>query len=165
MARDRAKFDEVMLAIVARLIDQVDGARAENCYLSLNPEDTPSPNPGTFVFVVSPPMAGNFDEGMIDGGGAQQATNLGDLRIGIHSPVQLDETNRDTQFLTNSTLGILETWRQVVKALTPWSPGDAESDPMTRDPLIPSGFVIRRKNRSIGMVVQNFRLTFDLDLT
>jgi hypothetical protein len=163
------KLDSILQAIVSRIIAQVQQNsvptfRAETCYLSMMPDDTPAPSPGNFVCVVAGD-AGNFEEGNIDGGGQFQATATMMVRVKIHSPVQLDEYNRDAIFLTDATRGILEIWRQVVKCLmTPFFPEDATNHVDTRDPLMPAAFRFERRGRALGAIEQDFKLTFDLDV-
>ena len=163
------KLDTILQAIVTRIIAQVSLSssavfNAASCYLSLMPDDTPAPNPGNFVCVVAA-SDGNFDEPNIDGGGQYQATATLMVRVKIHSPVQLDEYNRDATFLTGATVGIIEIWRQVVKNLmTPWFPLDGSGNVCTRDPLMPAGFSFERRGRALGAIEQRFKLTFDLDV-
>lgn len=168
MARVSGKLDAILAAIVARIIAQVSGANAATCYLCLNPDTLPVPNPGDFVYVVAP-TSGRFDDRNWDGGGQDQATvDPAGVVVKIHSALQLDEAQREATFLTDTTHGILEKWRLVVKALTApdWNPAASGSgDILVRDPLIPADFAMTRSNRGLGAIEQNFRFSFDLDLS
>lgn len=164
MARGAGKFDDILLSVKRRLIAEVQGANDATCYLCLNPDDTPSPNPGSFFYVISP-LSGQFLQGYLDGGGEAQATVDAGVLVRVYSPVMLDQPKRDTVFLTHATRGILERARIVLMALTNWSPMDeAEENELTRDPLIPSGFDIAKHQKSLGYIDVGFRLLFDWDL-
>lgn len=162
MARDKGTFDAILLAVVARLIDQVGGFNAATCYLSLNPDALPMPNPGTIICVVAP-TSGAFDEAMFEGGGIEQTNSVSGIIVKIHSPVQLDEVHRDAVFLTDESLGLIGKVRLIIKALADWSP-TVGADEQTRDPLIPSDFAFTRNSRSLGACELTFRLSFDWDL-
>lgn len=164
MPRGSGKLDAILSAIVARLIAQVSGCNAATCYLCLNPDAVPSPNPGDFVYVVAP-TGGEFDDALFDGGGQNQATVNAGVIVKIHSPVQLDEARHDAQFLTHSTLGVLEKSRLVMKALADWSPADGGANEITRNPLIPANYGITHSQRQLGAVELTFHLTYDWDLS
>src|SRR5262249_30980494 len=122
------------------------------------------PNPGQFICVVAP-SSGNFDEPMIEGGGEHQATSGSTIRVKIHSITQLDEFTRDGILLTDTALGLIEIWRQVVSRLmTPWFPTDLSGNILTRDPLMPTGFSFERRDRAIAAIEQDFKLTFDTNV-
>ena len=163
MARDKGKFDAILLAVVDRLISQVGGLNAANCYLSLNPDALPMPNPGDFICVVAP-TSGAFSDSMFEGGGQEQTTSDSGVIVKIHSPVQLDEVHRDAVFLTDATLGLIENVRLTIKALADWSPGTSGNE-LTRDPLIPSDFAFTRNGRGLGACELTFKLSFDWDLS
>lgn len=163
MARNKGTFDAILLAVVDRLISQVGGLDEANCYLSLNPDVLPMPNPGDFVCVVAP-TSGMFSDSMFEGGGVEQTTSDSGIIVKIHSPVQLDEVHRDAVFLTDATLGLIAKVRSTLKALSDWSPGSVGSE-LTRDPLIPSDFAFTRNSRSLGACELTFKLSFDWDLS
>lgn len=164
MARDKGKLGDILTAVVARLIDQVSGYNAANCYLSIDPDSVPEPGVGEFTIVVSP-ASEQFQGPYFEGGGEQQATTQeGIIIVKIHSPVQLDEPHRDTIWLTDTTLGICEKMRLVMKALSNWSPGTSGNE-LTRDPFSPGGYVFTRRDRGLAGVEMTFRFMFDWDLT
>lgn len=164
MARDKGKLDTQLSAIVDRIIDEVSAYDSASCYLSLNPDALPAPNPGDFICVVAP-TSGSFDGGLFMGGGVEQVTCEAGVVVKVHSPVQLDETHRDAEFLTNSSLGLIENVRLVMKALTDWSPVDGSSDDITRDPLSPASITFTRQSRSLGGCEVVFHTLMDWDLS
>lgn len=163
MARDKGDLSSILAAIVARLIDQVTEFNAANCYLSINPDSLPS-GPGEITCVVAP-TSGTFDQGMIEGGGDEQNTSDGGVIVKIHSPVQLDEADRDTVFLTDASLGLLSFAKQAMQALSGWSPDDGGGNETTRDPLHPAGYAFQRDGRKLGACELTFHLKFDWDLS
>lgn len=159
-----AKLEDILQAIVERIIDQVAGFTEANCYLSIDPNSTPEPNPGQFVCVVAP-TSGAFDEAKYDGGGEDQATINGGVVVKLHSPLQLDQPHRDGEFLRHTTLGVLRIWREIVKSLIwPWQLQIGDDDG-TRDPLIPADYTFERRSRKLAAIEQTFKVNFDLDLT
>lgn len=165
MPRDKGTLDAILAAIVARLIDEIpDLCNPATCFESLDPWGLPAPNPGNMVFVVAP-MSGEFDAAYLEGGGQEQATANTGVTVAIHSPVVLDEPRRDTHFLRNSTHGVLQVARRVLAALTDWTPKSPGGlDELTRDPLMPAGYVFQRNDRAMGAMGVQFALSFDWDL-
>lgn len=165
MARTgQGTLEEILQACVDRIIDQVPLATAANCYLCLDPDSVP-PSSGEFIFAVAP-LSGQFEEGMWDGGGLDQATVDSGLIVKIHSPLQLDEPQRDREFLLSNTHSVLKQHRLVIKALCDptWSPMRGE-DEIIRDPIIPGAWSITRRDRGLGAIEQEFRLNFDMDFS
>lgn len=160
----------ILSAVNARLISQVSGLTAANCFIALNPDQTPAPSAaaGGFIVVVSP-TSGTFDESMFAGGGGLQLTTNWGLVTKIHDTVVLDPVRKDVIFLTDTTKGILAKATAVLKALVGngdgWSPLDASNNPMTRDPLVPTGFSIQRQEDRIGSIEIEWKVLFDWDLT
>jgi hypothetical protein len=163
--RDKGKLDAILTAIVTRLQSSL-GVAASDCYLAMSGDilPTPAPAPGDFLYIVSP-LSGDFDESYFDGGEGNQCTIRAGFTVRVHSTVQEDQPGQDTLFLTDSTRGIIDRWRLVVKALAAWSPLDNSSNPLTRDPIIPKSFSMGRADRSLGDIEIAFNLTFDLDLS
>ena len=160
-----AKLEDVLTAIVAMLIAGLpDQCNEATCFLALDPWERPASNPGDFVFVVAP-GAGVFDQGMLEGGGELQATADATVTVVIHSPLTIDEPQRETSFLTDGTLGILGIVRQVLKTLTNKVPVSAAPVNLTRDPLLPANYDFRRSDKSLGSAGLMFNFSFDWDLS
>lgn len=157
------KLEDLLQAVIDRIIAQVSGFNTENCYLSINPDATPEPNPGDFICVVAP-TSGIFDEEAYAGGGSAQATVNGGIITKIHSPVQLDQAHRDASFLAHASLGLLKKWRLIVKCLLEPHMLQVGSDDATRGYLIPGDYTFTRKNRKLGAIEQTYKAMFDLDL-
>lgn len=144
MARNASTLDEILLRVVARLIDQITDATASTCYLSLDPDTLPAPNPGEIVYVVSPAPSGQFDEADVDGGGTELSVVYWPLVITIHNTAINDETGHDTEFLTNATRGVVGKTTDVLKALVAHDLQDASSNEILAQPLIPSSADVER---------------------
>lgn len=161
--RDAGQLDEVLLAIVARLINQMpDMCKSGNTYLTLNP-DSIDPSPGAYSFTVSP-LGGSFPAEFMQGGGVEQVTVETGFTVTIHSPLQLDMPRRDVEFLTANTKGVLGLAKRVLKAMTLFDPQNATAI-ILRDPITPTGFSFRRSDRSLGSMELEFRLMFDWDIS
>src|SRR5690348_9290636 len=96
---------DVLLAIVARLIDRVKGCNEATCFLAIDPDSLPT-NPGTHVVVVSS-ASGEFVEGMYDGGALNQLTANGGIIVKISLPTMTDQSGRDAVALTSESLGLI----------------------------------------------------------
>ena len=163
MARIDSRLDTILTAIVDRLIAEVTGANAASCYLAIEGEDEISGNPGEFILVVSP-GGGNFDDGALDGGGQNQATDYFDFAVKVYSSVMLDQFGRDTTALTDATKGLIAKHFDVLQALTVFDLTDG-TDNILRDVIMPRNYEFGRNGRGQGYVRQAFRLSFDWDLT
>lgn len=160
--RDEGTFEEILDAVVNRLLSEMPNhCRKSNTYIALNP-DSFNPNSGELTFIVAP-LGGTFDQDYMEGGGENQVTTDGGFLVKIHSPLQLDEPQRDSSFLTDKSKGVLRLVRQVLKTLTNWSPQNAVHV-LSRDPVFPSGYSFSRTERSTGSVEIEFKLKFDWEL-
>ncbi len=176
IARSKGRLEDILAAIVARLIAQVTVSSvaldAGSCYHSVNPDSLPDGGAGSLIFVVSM-MSGTFDEGMIDGGGNEQLTVAGGVSVRIHSPLKVDKQDRDEQSLMKADLGLMPAMRAVLNALSMWSPGMQSGDTdfgdahgLTRDPLIPAGYAFGKNatNPPTTWGELSFKCNFDWDL-
>ena len=157
-----SKLDAILTAVAVRLRDQLS-LDAATCYLALDPDSIPNPNPGTFFVVVSP-TSGSFDEANFAGGGVSQATLQTSVIVRVYSPVQLDEPHHDTQWLTSTTVGIVEQMRRVLKAL---AGHDLESSgaQILAQPIFPQSQTFGRYSRALGYGELVFGIVFDWDLS
>lgn len=167
MARINSDLGTVLTAIVTRLVAQ-SLFTAECCYLAIDGTDDSdiAPSAGEFVCTVSP-LAGNFAEQYLDGGGSLQAADFFDFVIAVYSTVQLDEYDRETKFLTETTLGLLTKLRLTIKAICAHDLLDAVTptpNNVLRDPILPQGYVFRRIGRGLGCFKLTCRAAFDWDL-
>lgn len=166
MARNESTLDAILLRVVARLIDQIADANASTCYLSLDPDTLPSPNPGEIVYVVTPASSGQFDESSLDGGGNALCVIQWPLVITIHNTAINDEVGHDAQFLTNSTRGVVGKTTGVLKALVAHDLQDASSNEILAEPLIPSDAAVERVPATKrGSIQLGFSMLIDWDLS
>ncbi len=161
--------DLIFTQIVARLIDQVSNANDSTCYISLDPDDLPAANAGEFIFVVTPAVSGNFDDGLFDGGGQSQTTVRWPVVVTVWSTVIRDASGHDTQFLTHATLGIIAQGTLVLKALAGHDLQDAEDTPseILAQPIFPSDAALDRRDppSGKGFIQFGFEVIFDWDLS
>ena len=167
MARVGGQPEDIYDAIVARLIDNMpDLCNDATCYFSLNP-DAVSPSPGDVVVVVSP-MGGNVKTEYFEGGGLEQLTIDAGTIVKIHSPLQLDEPQKDVLLLSEATRGLWRIARRVIRLVSDsdWSPTHG-GDEITRDPLHFLGYQIHKsatKKRSLGAIELQFATMYDWDV-
>lgn len=163
MARIDSRLDTILLAIIARLIDEVDDADEASCYLAIDEQEIAG-SADNFVLVVSP-MSGQFDDGALDGGGQLVATDYFDFSVTGYSTTMLDQTYQDTKALTDATLGLVQLHRDILQALTAHDLLNTDDENVLRDPILPRSYEFGRNGRGLCFVRQVFRLSFDWDLT
>lgn len=166
MARDKCDPITLLTAVVTRLRSALNIAEAE-CFISLDPL-AKLRSPGDLVFVVSP-LSGQFDQGMIEGGGREQVTADTGFTVTIRTYVQLDEAGHDVVALNDRDVGIMQAATDVLSALTLWEPLDASDNLLLRDMLSPSGYEIGKgsgnKNRTETYFQIAFKTVFDWGLS
>ena len=168
MVRIDSKLDDILTSVLRRLIANVADANESNCYLSMDEDALPLDWAADFVYAVCP-TGGEFDQQLMDGGGASQATSDDQLVVRVFSMTTLDQSRRDNLFLTHSTAGVIERMRQVVKALAMYDAeqvGDTE-DTLLRNPLLPIRYSFGRGDgeRIVGYGAIAFGYSHDWDLT
>lgn len=164
MARVATDFSAVLTAVVARLIDQITLANAATCFLTLTPDGRPL-TPGDIWITVSP-RGGKFDENMIEGGGRATAWADSGFTVTVHSSVELDQMERETTWLTHATLGVLETMKDAIDALTTYDLLDGSSDEILIEPIVPDGWdEPQRVGPSRGSISVSFLTKFKWSLS
>jgi hypothetical protein len=167
-----AGYDDVLLKVVARLIDQIEGANESNCYLSLDPDSLPS-NPGDHVYVVAP-VAGQFRAGAFIGGGLNHLATEAGCKVAIHCPSLIDQNQRDAVAITDASLSVLRKATAVIAALchtgagplpgSAWVPRVGEYD--LTGQFEPVSFALfKHANDAIRSIELSFRFSFDWDMT
>jgi len=162
MARIDSRLDTILLAIIARLIAEVDGADAASCFLAIDDEQVTG-NADGFILVVSP-NGGNFDDGALDGGGQNQATDYFTFSVTVYSTTNLDMGGQDSAALTDTALGLIAKHRDVLQALTVHDLLSG-SDNILRDVPMPTTYDFGKSGRGLCYVRQSFKLSFDWNLT
>lgn len=160
-----AKPADVLLAIVERIRAQVPTLNDPSlCYLSLSPQ-LPMPTTSS-IFCQVTPMAGEFESAALDGALAAQCFDATSVLVTIFCGTVLDEAGHDAEWLTHSTLGVLETARLVAKALTGWQAAlaAAPSVLLTRQPIIPLSHTQPEREQRMGAIGLVFEVEFDWDL-
>lgn len=162
-------LDIVLTRMVARLIAEIDDATSSTCYISLDPNKLPSPNPGEFIYVVSPAQSGQFDEGAFDGGGQDSTTTRWPIVVTVHSMAIKDESGHDAEFISNATTGIVAKGTEVLKALAGHDLQDTEvpSQDLLAQPIFPDNAAIDRAEpaKGKGLMQFGFMVIFDWNLS
>jgi len=159
-----ARYEDLLLQIVDRIRRYVSIFGGEGtCFLSLDPDQLP-PSPGDMICIVAP-LNGTFGQDYFTGGGKEQMQVDSGFVVKIHSPLVLDEVQREADFLTDQSLGVISVARQVLNILSEWAPTNEDGDQIIRDLVSPSSFSFTRSNERIGAVELMFRLNFDWNVT
>jgi hypothetical protein len=163
VARIDSNLDDILNAVVTRLIDQLSDASSSNCYVSDDPDSLP-PNPGDWVYVVSPSPSGRFSE-LFEGGGVNQAEVITVIVVTIHSTSQNDEAGRADNFFRQADRGLLPKTRLAFKALAGHDLQDGSANELLNEPMHPADYTWLRPDRSRGSNQLGFQIKFDMDLT
>jgi len=163
MARTNADPELILERIAARLIDQLEGVSAANCFAVLAPTRDAVPNAADFIYHVSL-VSGQFDSGAFDGGGNEQATVHAQLAVTIWSTRDLDQVGRDRKFLVDPGLGLLPKAKKVLLALSGHDLEDESGNELLDQPFFPADFHIERLERNLGSIQIGFSIVFDWDL-
>jgi hypothetical protein len=165
VARIDSTPDVIFPLLVDRLIDQVDGLGASNCFLSLEPDTVPGTISGDFCVIVSPAPHWRFDESLFDGGEEELAHVVWQVVFTIHCLANVDEAGRDAEFFTNKTLGVMRTATNVLKAILGFDPVDGDGNKVLAQPIQPSDGSIDRETRNQGFLQFGTSINFNWDLT
>lgn len=116
MARVDVQQDEVLERFVARLRDQLN-LGPSHCFIVSDPALRVPPPVGGEYFVTVAGGAGQFDDGMQDGGGAEQLMETWTVTVTVYTRVKLDQSGHDDKLLVDTNRGLLRLKRPVLKAL------------------------------------------------
>lgn len=165
MARIDANLTQVLESVVARLHDQLEDARGNNCYLSLDPEMIVNGRPGDFFYVVTP-LDGNFDAANMAGGGQLQATVDTTFAVTIHSIRRKDRPGESSEFLNHDSTGIISRGTDVLQALVAHDVQDLDGDEVGYEPIMPISYNIGQTgDGSSGWMQFAFSVAFDWELS
>lgn len=166
MAQVKTTLAAVLERIVARIVAQtlVTEFTDSTCYISLNPDVTPPPNPGDMFCVVSP-ASGQFNQTMLDGGGNAQARFDTEIVVTVHSITQLDEPGRDKVFLNDASRGVITRLTKVAKVLSCHDLLDGSGNRILSQPLLPSNLELAHDGRELGSAKMWFSCEFNWDFS
>lgn len=164
MARRDSNPSEILLALKARLIDQVDSANDVTCIINADPDQVPEPMPGEFHYVITPSPSFTFDDAMFTGGGQRQCTTNWIFAVTVHSRNNQDHTGSDEIFITSKEFGVFYRIGEVLKALAEYDLTDEHDNPILNQPIYPYSGNFHRPTEREGSVQIGFSLQFDWDL-
>jgi len=160
MARIDTTPVAIMEAITARLIDQITTLNPATCFVSRPNQQFEMSAGGIFTTIWID--SGQFDQGQLDGG---MATVTASVSVTVHTPIMLDQTGHDTQFLSDASRGVLSLGHDAIKALT-LHDLTVDDDEILREPMRPTGFnTPDRTSDELGDWTITFDAMFDWDLT
>jgi hypothetical protein len=166
MSRVDTEQADVLDAIVARLLDQIDSLSDKNCFISLLP-NPPYKCPDN-LFVTVSPTAGTFPAEFLDGGGQNQCVEATGVLVTIFSRYMASRPGQDRETLSDQTRGVLRLKRLILKALTDH---DLQfgGNLILRDPILPtdSGNTdpVEQPGQNLVQLPLKFALAFDWNLT
>lgn len=152
-------FNDVLEAVMRRLIDQVEGFTASNCVISDETEPS-TPFSGNVMCFVSP-MGGEFDAEWLVGGGEHQCKENTGVLISVWTQMKLDPKQRTEQALTNRSRGLVVFKKRILKALTGHRLLDESGNELLTDLMAPRSSVHVRKSEESKSV--GFSLSFSTD--
>lgn len=163
MPRIDSNLTAVLDAVIKRLREQLSLSDS-TCFLCLSDDVTPKTT--SDVFLTVSPDGGEFDQGHFDGGGDEQLTVEGGVRVTIHSTLKLDRTGHDSELLSNASRGVLSVMHEVLRALTGHDLViDTDGNTTLRRLIAPRGFERpERSGERLGRISLYFGLSFDWEL-
>lgn len=139
MAYTDTTFATVLTRVVARLQSSLSLTDA-TCYLTADRRRQPMSPPSVAFYTVAP-GPGDFDQGMLDGGGREQlCANPATLYVTIWTKVQRDEPGHATAMLTDATDGLVALMDGVLESLCTHALLDGSGNEILREPLSPLGW-------------------------
>lgn len=138
--------------ILNALAAQVTGNTAllpEQVRLTLETEEQIDADPTADQFLTIAPFDFPVNDGAVTGGGSSLMETDGVLEVQFYARYEADYTHVDVDSLTDPALGILATWRTVLKSLHLFTPVDGSGNGLLCVPLKCRGWKIpRRKPKS-----------------
>ena len=166
--RNDSEQADILVAVKARLQDQIPELGELNCFVSILPDGDPY-RPADNLFVTVAPTGGTFEG--IAGGGARQCTENTGVLVTIFSRFRAQRQERDEDALVDEVRGILRMKRAILRALA------GHDLYVSTDPLQPAAPALRAYlaptessppdptgDREMVMVSLRFDVTFDWDL-
>ncbi len=169
MANGSDTLDDLLNAVIARLVQQIPECQTSNTFLCMDAWDVPGPSSGRYIVAVAP-LAGSFPEGNTVGGGEEDLRVQTGFDVVIHSALVLDQPKRETAFFTDQAKGVIQMMTAVLRALTNWTPVDSNGSHLVADAIAPTTFSFGRKKGSktgarLGSAGIEWHLSFDWDLS
>jgi hypothetical protein len=130
--RINSTLDVLLAAVRDKLVS--DGVFT-NCFLSLSPITLKNP-PGDQYAIVTPGEQ-EIDQPVLTGSGRDVLFIKGHVDVTIWNRLFLDESLRDTAYLTDSSLGALKKVQCVINSLTMFDPQDSTPNYLLAEPMRP----------------------------
>lgn len=160
--QDRA-FDAIMDRIKAE-IDEF--SKPNLCFLVADPDQfTPSERQNLCLTVA--PHAGEYDQGVFDGGGDDGVLERSGFTVTVWSTIKMDRPDEQTQAMRDAKRGLFPLKKKILKALSGYMPADTSSGaPLLTDYIAPvsAGFPQVARKGCITMSI-SFSLNWAWDLT
>lgn len=132
--RGKITQDQILIAVVDRLRDQIEVYNEQNCWESDDP--IPLTHPGGSEFCTVSFGGGEFPAEFFSGGGTETLTEAGTIIIAPTVPLQGDRPRRRRRRLIadNQGVSLLTRKQQILRALfrEEWEPADG-LQPLLRD--------------------------------
>lgn len=157
--------DVVLDRVVARLIAQVSGLNAANCYQTVEPYPSADVGHGTFCHVS--PGPGQYGQEALAGGGINTPFENASTWVTVFTRVRLDQPNHAERILKDASRGLLTFKRLILKALVGHNLLDANGNPLLIDYIYPTQATQPQLNEQdkVAFVSVAFNTNFEWDLT
>lgn len=164
----RTKLSTILLAIKAQVMT-VFGWPAERVLISARREEEDEPHLQADQYVRIKPL-GSSPEPCWDGGGRINCQAKRRVRATLWTRLALDSPNEDQEWLTNASLGHLDTEHALFDALAGFQPSDGFENWLVTLPIEPgpanepAGPAAKRNNDGWGKSATEFTVTYMMDL-
>lgn len=166
MAFAATDLASVLNAIVTQIVTDSSIFTADNCYIALNrPEPGFSPFSEESLSLLVYPNAGQFNQETLNGGGRNQCWWTGVVTVEVITPLRLDQSGREKEFLTNSTYGVGVGLQEVLNALSITQLQVSGNDVLI-EPMRPEGTSqVIRDESNFGSMALDFEVSFKWGLS
>jgi hypothetical protein len=117
----------------------------EQVRLTLETEEQIDSDPSADQFLTIAPAEFPVNDGAVTGGGSSLMETDGTIEIQFYARYEADYAHVDVDSLTDSALGILATWRTILKSLHLFTPTDQNGNGLLCTPLKCRGWKIPRR--------------------
>lgn len=158
------RLADIMLAIRDRLVDK-EVLGKDQIFLAMRMNVPLHDQADQYITIL--PLHQRVYQPLSDGAGRWATEVHGRINVYIRARLALDEAYRDTEWLTNNTLGILKTQHAVIDALQMFLPVYSNSTPMLLEPMRLMYVNEPRKERQSpdwGELMCEFRVSYKLHL-
>jgi len=126
-------IDQLLLLVKQQIIDNANQFDDNTVMISVNPNFLQKPPSDQWIFLT--PTRIQVDQRFVAGGGNDALYLRGGFILTLWSRLYLDTSNSDEQYLTDQSLGVIATVKQIIYALQLFQPKDSAGNMLIVEPM------------------------------